>query len=36
MLVAGDKSGVSSKLFYDRLIRTADLRFADYLRAIEK
>jgi hypothetical protein len=36
ILVAGDKSGVSSKLFYDRLIRTADLRFADHLHSTGK
>ena len=32
LLVAGDKSGVSEKRFYVRLIHTADRRFADHLK----
>jgi hypothetical protein len=31
LLVAGDKSGVSKRLFYKRLIRIADKRFAAHL-----
>ena len=32
LLVAGDKSGVSEKRFYKRLIKKADKRFDDHLR----
>ena len=31
LLVAGDKSGVSQKRFYRKLINLADQRFAEYL-----
>lgn len=31
LLVAGDKSGVSEKAFYRKLIRTADTRYAAHL-----
>ncbi|MBI5885610.1 MAG: type II toxin-antitoxin system RelE/ParE family toxin [Deltaproteobacteria bacterium] len=36
LLVAGDKSGVSEKRFYRRLIKKADRRFDDYLLRIKK
>lgn len=36
LLVAGDKSGVSQKRFYQALIRTADARFAEHLEELEK
>jgi hypothetical protein len=32
LLVAGDKSGTSKRLFYSRLIGLADIRYADHLR----
>ena len=35
LLVAGDKSGVSEKRFYRRLIDTADARFDAYLAKIK-
>ena len=35
VLVAGDKSGVSEKRFYERLVARADRRFAGHLRALE-
>jgi hypothetical protein len=31
LLVAGDKSGTSEKMFYKRLIKRADKRFAEHL-----
>ena len=33
LLIAGNKSGVSQKRFYKELIRKADLRFTDWLKA---
>lgn len=36
LLVAGDKSGVSQKRFYNQLIKLADRRFDNYLANIEK
>jgi hypothetical protein len=36
LLVAGDKSGVSSKQFYKRLIARADERFAAYLDELKR
>lgn len=36
LLVAGDKSGVSQKRFYKRLIRIADGRFDAHLAALKK
>jgi hypothetical protein len=36
LLVGGNKSGISSKQFYQRLIRTADRRYKDYLADLEK
>jgi hypothetical protein len=36
LLVAGDKSGVSQKRFYNQLIKLADQRFDNYLANIEK
>ena len=35
VLVAGDKSGVSGKLFYKRLIAKADLRFAAHIEDLK-
>jgi hypothetical protein len=32
LLIAGNKSGVSQKRFYNELIRKADERFSDYLK----
>jgi hypothetical protein len=34
LLAGGDKSGVSQAAFYRNLIKTADLRFGQHLRAI--
>ena len=36
LLVAGDKSGTSSALFYKTLITKADTRFAGHLDAMKK
>ena len=36
MLVAGDKSGGSERLFYRQLIRKADARFDDHLTRLEE
>lgn len=36
LLVAGDKSGVSSKKFYKSLIKRADARFDRHLAALDK
>lgn len=36
LLVAGDKSGQSSKRFYPRLIAKADARFDDHLGKLGK
>lgn len=36
LLVSGNKSGVSEKLFYKELIRKADERFLDYLNSLRK
>ena len=36
MLVAGDKSGVSEKRFYKKLIATADDRFDAHLASLKK
>ena len=36
MLVAGDKSGVSEKRFYKKLIATADDRFDAHLALLKK
>lgn len=35
VLVAGDKSGVSQKRFYKKLIAKADLRFSDHLESLK-
>jgi hypothetical protein len=35
LLVAGDKSGVSEKTFYKRLIGKADKRYREYLETLE-
>jgi hypothetical protein len=35
LLVAGDKSGVSQKRFYKRLITTADKRFDGHLALLK-
>jgi hypothetical protein len=35
LLVAGDKSGVSEKTFYKRLIDKADKRYKDHLETLE-
>lgn len=35
ILVAGDKSGVSQKRFYQQLINTADRRFTNHLNRLE-
>jgi hypothetical protein len=34
LLVAGNKSGVSQKVFYKRLIKTADTRYASHLKSL--
>jgi hypothetical protein len=36
LLVAGDKSGVSEKNFYKKLIAKADKRFSDYLKILNE
>jgi len=36
ILVAGSKAGKAQKLFYQRLIRTADQRLADHIRDFDK
>jgi hypothetical protein len=36
LLVAGDKSGVSKKAFYKRLIKRADARFDQHLAALSQ
>jgi len=36
LLVAGDKSGVSEKLFYKQLIKKADQRYKDHLRTLKE
>lgn len=36
LLVAGDKSGVSEKRFYKKLIETADKRFDAHLSALKR
>jgi hypothetical protein len=36
LLVAADKSGVSSKVFYRRLIDLADRRYAGHLAALRE
>jgi hypothetical protein len=36
LLVAGDKSGVSQKRFYRSLIGTADARFGEHLKELER
>jgi hypothetical protein len=35
LLVAGDKSGVSERMFYKRLIDRADKRFMEHLETLE-
>ncbi len=35
LLIAGDKSGVSEKTFYKRLIGKADKRYKQHLKTIE-
>ena len=35
LLTAGDKSGVSQKLFYKKLIKTADARFDAHLERLK-
>ena len=35
LLVAGDKSGVGQKTFYKKLIKKADQRFSDWLKALK-
>jgi hypothetical protein len=35
LLIAGNKSGVSQKRFYNELIRKADERFSDYLKTVK-
>ena len=35
LLIAGDKSGVSSDRFYKGLIKRADARFDQYLEALK-
>ena len=35
LLVAGDKSGVGQKKFYERLIKKADGRYADHLKKVK-
>jgi hypothetical protein len=36
LLVAGDKSGVSQKQFYQQLIKKADRRFTNHLNRLEE
>ena len=36
LLVCGDKSGVSEKRFYEKLIKTADERFHKHLFQVEE
>jgi hypothetical protein len=36
VLVAGDKSGVSQKLFYKQLIKKADSRFDEHLLTLNQ
>ena len=36
LLVCGDKSGVSEKKFYERLVKTADERFHEHLSQVEE
>jgi hypothetical protein len=36
LLVAGDKSGVAQKRFYEALIRKADSRFAEHLKRLKE
>jgi hypothetical protein len=36
LLVAGDKSGISSRLFYSRLIKKADKRFSAHLEKLSR
>ena len=36
LLVAGDKAGVSSKMFYRKLIATADSRYDDHVARLRK
>ncbi|BAY67176.1 hypothetical protein NIES22_73390 (plasmid) [Calothrix brevissima NIES-22] len=36
LLVAGDKSGVSEKLFYKQLIKKADKRYKEHLRRLKE
>ncbi len=36
LLVAGDKSGVNKKKFYDQLIKKADKRFDDHLQKLKE
>lgn len=36
LLVAGDKAGVSQRLFYKRLITTADARFGEHLEFLKR
>ena len=36
LLVAGDKSGVSEKLFYKQLIKKADKRYKEHLRKLKE
>ncbi|NTF08379.1 hypothetical protein G6L37_19610 [Agrobacterium rubi] len=36
LLVAGDKSGVSERRFYKKLIKTADMRFDAHLQRLKK
>jgi hypothetical protein len=36
LLVAGDKSGVSQKLFYKHLIKKADARYKSHLNKLKE
>lgn len=36
LLVAGDKAGVSQQRFYRRLIKAADIRFAEHLSRLKE
>jgi hypothetical protein len=36
LLAAGDKSGMSERRFYDRLLKGADARFDAHLAALER
>lgn len=36
LLVAGDKSGVSQKLFYKQLIQKADVRYKSHLKKLKE